>query len=72
MRTIENRCLGCDAPGYPCKAPFCHRLRVEVIYCDECEAEIGDRFFFTVNGKEYCPKCYYKFFEEENVEEEEE
>ena len=65
MKKIENRCCGCDAPGYPCLGSLCSLRRVKVTYCDRCEREISpDENVFLVDGHDLCKECY----EEENEE----
>lgn len=59
MKKIENRCCGCDAPGYPCRGSLCDLRRVEVTYCDRCGLEIDpDSELFVLDGQELCKECY--------------
>lgn len=59
MRRTESRCCDCAVPGYPCIGNACKLLRVEVIYCDLCGAEVGgDDFVTTDDGQDICEECY--------------
>lgn len=58
MIRIEDHCCSCAVPGYPCMGAKCPNRRVEVHYCDECEAEIPeDEIYVDENGLELCESC---------------
>ena len=57
MIRIENHCVRCAVPNYPCIGNACPNRRVEVHYCDKCGGQL-DEFFAKENGKEYCLSCY--------------
>lgn len=65
MRTIENRCCDCAVGAYPCLGSSCPRRKMEVIYCDNCGAEIEDEIPLSVDGNDYCESCFNEIFEEE-------
>lgn len=58
MIRIENHCCGCAAPGYPCLGSRCPNRRVEVHYCDKCDAELFEEEQETSeDGRELCDDC---------------
>lgn len=60
MRKIENHCMGCDAPGYPCLGDSCPNRNVEVYYCDKCGDLLED--IYDVDGEELCESCLKGIF----------
>lgn len=67
MKVVENRCVRCAVPGYPCEGDNCSYRHTVVTYCDECEREVDTRAF-VVDGKELCERCYYEKYGEEDDE----
>ena len=66
MKQIENRCIGCSTPLYPCRGASCPNRRYKAHYCDRCGEEIVNPFV-TDDGKEICEYCrdaLYGFDEE--------
>lgn len=64
MKRIENHCVGCAAPGYPCLGDACENRRVVVYYCDECKYSIeGD--VYEVDRKDLCENCLKKLFKKD-------
>ena len=64
MIRIENRCVDCAVPGYPCRGISCPNRHAEVHYCDRCGCELADINISDINGDELCDSC----FEEETEE----
>lgn len=64
MKRIEDQCMGCAVPGYPCLGASCPNRNVEVYYCDRCGAEIGDDLF-EVDGEDLCEDCLKEMFRKE-------
>lgn len=64
MVRIENRCVDCAVPGYPCRGISCPNRNVEVHYCDRCGAELDDVHEGDC-GEELCENCYEELYEEE-------
>lgn len=64
MIRIENHCVGCAVPGYPCLGNACMNRNVPVHYCDnpECEAELPDDEIYEVDGEELCEECLKERF----------
>jgi hypothetical protein len=56
MIRIENHCCDCATPAYPCRGARCPNRRVEVHYCDECDAELYE-VYTDENGRELCESC---------------
>lgn len=56
MIRIEDHCCDCAVPGYPCMGAKCPNRRVEVHYCDECDAELYE-VYVDENGRELCESC---------------
>lgn len=68
MLRLENHCVGCASPGYPCRGASCPNRHVTVFYCDNCKAEIGDEDYVhksEIDDKDLCAECYYAEVEEE-------
>ena len=65
MLKVEDRCCGCDAPGYPCIGNSCPNRRVEVCYCDHCDAEIDFDGVYSVDGEDLCEDCLKRMFKKE-------
>lgn len=63
MIQIENHCIGCAVPSYPCMGKYCPRRNVEVHYCDRCEEELEE--IFLVDGEELCEECLKEKFRKE-------
>jgi hypothetical protein len=63
MVQIENHCVGCAVPSYPCMGESCPRRNVEVHYCDRCNEEIEE--VFLVDGEELCEECLKNEFRKE-------
>ena len=55
MIVLENNCVDCAVPGYPCLGILCPRVNVAVHHCDECDTELDE--IFEVDGKEFCVEC---------------
>ena len=55
MVRIENHCCDCAVPGYPCRGSSCPLRRVEVHYCDRCDAKLED--VYEEDGTELCEDC---------------
>lgn len=66
MTIIENRCVGCAVPGYPCQGDSCPYRNAEITYCDHCGFEVEGRVYYE-NGMELCYECREELF---NTEEE--
>lgn len=64
MIQIENHCIGCAVPSYPCMGNACPRRNVEVHYCDRCEEELEE--IFLVDGEELCEECLKDKFRKED------
>lgn len=64
MIRIENHCIGCAVPSYPCRGSACPNRNVEVHYCDRCEAEMEEVYF--VDGEELCEECLKDKFRKED------
>ena len=65
---IEDHCVGCEAPGYPCRGLSCPNRRVRVYYCDKCNGEIGreeNLYKSEIDDKDLCVNCYTAEEEEE-------
>lgn len=60
MKKIENHCCDCAVPAYPCRGNSCPLRRVEVHYCDKCEAELDE--IYEVDGEELCEECLKEKF----------
>lgn len=60
MTRYENRCVGCEAPGYPCRGASCPNRRVLVHYCDHCREEVDS--VHERGGMEYCEDCMRELF----------
>ena len=58
---IENRCCDCAVPAYPCLGKSCPNRRVEVHYCDMCDAEL-DKPCKDEDGRELCEECRDELF----------
>lgn len=56
MKVVENHCVDCSTPSYPCRGILCPLWAVEVHYCDECDYEITDTIY-DVDGDELCEEC---------------
>ncbi len=69
MIKIEDQCVGCDAPGYPCLGRSCPRRAVEVHVCDECGEELDRYCYGTNEDEELCEECFKEKYERriENV-----
>ena len=64
MKRIEDQCLGCAVPGYPCRGKSCPNRNVEVYYCDKCGEEIeGD--IYEADGEDLCEECLKEMFRKE-------
>lgn len=61
MKRIENHCVGCAAPGYPCLGDACENRRVAVYSCDKCGDDIGDEVYEAF-GSDLCEDCLKKLF----------
>lgn len=61
MLRIENHCCDCAVPGYPCRGDLCPLTRVEVHYCDKCDAELDK--IYDVDDYELCEDCLKEMFE---------
>lgn len=59
MKRIENHCVGCAVPAYPCIGNACPNRRVLVYYCDECKNEITTDVN-EVDGQDLCNECFEK------------
>lgn len=55
MIILENHCVDCAVPGYPCLGIHCPKANVEVHRCDECNTELDD--IYEVDGEELCEEC---------------
>lgn len=60
MLKIENHCMGCAAPGYPCRGSLCPNRKVEVHYCNKCGEELDE--IYDVDGEELCEYCLKEKF----------
>lgn len=67
MKRIENRCIECSSPSYPCLGKHCPYRNAIVYYCDECGVEITDKVH-GADGEHYCTECFEKL--NTNLEEE--
>ena len=61
MVVIEDQCVGCAAPGYPCRGSDCPNRHVEVHYCDKCGYELEEDIY-EVDGEELCEECLKEKF----------
>lgn len=67
MVVYENRCCDCAVPGYPCRGTSCPLRRVEVHYCDRCDAEMDrDEIYETDDGFELCRLCMDELYDTED------
>jgi hypothetical protein len=58
VKKIENECVGCAVPLYPCMGDACPRRRVPHYYCDKCEGEFEpEALFVNDDGEELCMEC---------------
>jgi hypothetical protein len=65
MVKIENHCVGCAVPAYPCRGESCPLRKVKVHYCDKCGEELDDEIF-EVDGEELCEECLKDKFRKED------
>ena len=60
MRRIENDCMDCAVPAYPCLGDVCRYRHVEHIYCDACGEEVEEEELRKFDDMELCRYCYNK------------
>lgn len=65
MKKIVNMCCDCAVPGYPCMGAKCPNRKVEVHYCDRCDAELNE-IYVDENGRELCESCVGELEEDED------
>ena len=65
MLKTEDRCCGCDAPGYPCLGNSCPNRNLEVYYCDHCDEEIDADEVYCVDGEDLCEDYLKRMFKKE-------
>ena len=58
MISIENECVDC---GLPCLYTACSYYKVTHFYCDECNEEVEDLYWFGT--EQLCPDCILKQLE---------
>lgn len=64
MRYREDMCVGCP-PHMGCLGAGCPNRNVLICECDECGDDIDPDDAIEADGKDYCPECYKKLFEED-------
>ena len=57
---IENHCMQCAVPAYPCLGEHCSRRRVKVHSCDRCGEDLDA--IYAVDGEELCEECLKEMF----------
>lgn len=63
MTRIEDGCVGCAAPGYPCLGAACPKRNMTVYYCDLCGEEIDpDEVYANEEHSELCAECLHKLY----------
>lgn len=55
MVLIQNDCCSCASPGFPCIGERCELLHVPHYYCDNCEEEVDELYWF--DGRQLCADC---------------
>ena len=64
MISIENECVDC---GLPCLYTACPYYKVIHFYCDCCDEEVEDLYWF--GSKQLCVDCILKQLEKVEYEE---
>lgn len=58
MIVIDNECVDC---GLPCLYTACPYYKVVRFFCDECETEVEDLYYFGT--EQLCADCVLKQLE---------
>lgn len=57
MKKIENDCIGCAVPLYPCRGDTCPLRQVPHYYCDKCGEEFEPEALYVVDDEDLCIDC---------------
>ena len=64
MKQIENDCVGCAVPLYPCRGDSCSLRHVPHYYCDSCGYEFEpEALYVNEDGEELCTECFLSNYE---------
>lgn len=59
MKKVENECVGCAVPAYPCLGDACPRRHMVRHYCDKCGEEFEpEALFINDDDEELCMECF--------------
>lgn len=59
MKKIQNDCVGCAVPLYPCMGDACPKRRVPHYYCDKCGGEFEpEELYVNEADEELCTECF--------------
>jgi len=57
MVKIENDCVGCSVPAYPCLGSACPYRNVKHYYCDNCNDEVEEGELYQYGNEQLCLDC---------------
>lgn len=68
MITIENECVGCSSPSYPCIGDSCPNRNIEVVRCNTCKDDLYTYIDGENEDEHFCIECAIdKLYEKEKA-----